>query len=479
MAIHFFNTLSRRKEEFVPLVPGQVRMYTCGPTVHDFSHIGNFRTFVFEDLLRRYLKYRGYAVTQVMNITDIEDKIIRKARQRGVSVREVTEPYIQAFFEDLGRLNVERAEHYPRATEHVEDMVALIRRLLEKGYAYRSEDGSIYYDISRFPDYGRLAHIRVEELRGGARVRQDEYDKEDVADFALWKAWDPEDGEVYWDQYPDLGKGRPGWHIECSAMSMHYLGEHFDIHTGGVDNIFPHHQNEIAQSEAATGVRFANYWLHAEHLQVEGQKMAKSLGNFFTLRDLVSSNNPSGRAWDPLAIRYVYLGSHYRSKLNFTFSGLRQAESSLDGLKSFVLACREVRLPGPPEPDVAALVGGTRERFVAAMDDDLSTPPALAALFDLVGEVNRRLVSGRLNQASAGLLLDFVEEIDRVLGLRLTEQEQPTPEEMELIARRQEARRHKDWATADRLRAELASRGVILEDTPQGVRWKIDRKQPR
>lgn len=478
MPLRFFNTMTRCLEEFHPLEAGRVGLYTCGPTVHDFAHIGNFRTYVFEDLLRRYLKFRGFDVVQVMNITDVEDKIIRKTRERGVRMSEVTAPYIQAFFEDLDRLNIERAEHYPRATEHLERMVAMIRSLLEKGHAYRSEDGSIYYDISRYPEYGRLAHIKVEDLQAGSRVAHDEYEKERAADFALWKAWDESDGEVYWDQYPDLGKGRPGWHIECSAMSIEYLGEHFDLHTGGVDNIFPHHQNEIAQSEPCTGQRFVNYWLHSEHLQVDSQKMSKSLGNFFTLRDLVDpASNPYGRGWDPMSIRYLLVATHYRSRLDLTEGGLHAATETLAGLHELLRRCHRQQGEGPVDPQVQRWLDDARAEFMTAMDEDLNTPEALAAVHTLRREVNRSIQEhGDIGAATGKAVVDLLTDLDRVLGLRLEAALEPTeitPEQLARIEERTAAKKARDFARADRLRDELKAEGILLEDTPQGVVWKI------
>ncbi|MEW6278902.1 MAG: cysteine--tRNA ligase [Candidatus Eremiobacterota bacterium] len=480
MALRFFNTLTRETEEFRPIEPGRVKLYTCGPTVYNFAHIGNFRTYVFEDVLRRALKYFGFLVTQVMNLTDVEDKIIRRSQEEKVPFREITERYIETFFEDLDRLNIERAEHYPKATESVDKMAEIIRKLVADGIAYRSEDGSIYYNIARFPAYGRLARIQVDELQAGARVKQDEYEKECACDFALWKAWDPGDGEVFWDGYPDLGKGRPGWHIECSAMSIMLLGNHFDIHTGGVDNIFPHHQNEIAQSEAFTGETFVNYWLHSEHLQVESSKMSKSKGNFFTLRDLLDpAENPAGRAWDPMAIRYLLLSAHYRSKLNFTFSALEAASSSLEGIGNFLRRLRDQR--GTKEADVAALAEECRGEFDAAVEDDLNTPQALAAVFRLVCEGNRAMdVHGDIGTGAAAKLTDRLLSFDRVLGLRLerfTQEESLPPEVRKLVEERQAARKARDFQRSDCLRDELLNvHGIVLEDTPQGVRWK--RTQP-
>ncbi|MBI3930188.1 MAG: cysteine--tRNA ligase [Armatimonadetes bacterium] len=473
--LRFRNTLTRRLEEFVPLEEGRVRLYTCGPTVHDYAHIGNFRTYVFEDLLRRYLKYRGFQVYQVMNLTDVEDKIIRRSQEAGMDFREYTREYVEAFFQDIDRLNIERAEVYPNATESVDGMVAIIRKLLADGYAYRSEDGSIYYNIARFPDYGKLAHIEVGQLRSGARVCQDEYDKETAADFALWKAWTPEDGDVFWDQYPDLGKGRPGWHIECSAMALEHLGARFDIHCGGVDNIFPHHQNEIAQSEAYTGQKFVSYWLHSEHLQVESQKMSKSLGNFFTVRDLVEGSNPTGKAWDPMAVRYCLLKVNYRSRLNFTFQELASAEAGLNNLVQFVRRCLDQRSSADHVAAVSGLIEECRASFIAAMDEDLNITEALARLFETITSVNTLMAQhGDLGVEAGRMVAEFLFELDQVLGLKLKEgsaDPELSPEELRLVEERAAARKARDFKRADELRDELLARGIRLEDTPQGTRW--------
>src|SRR4030066_1169153 len=323
MSLVFFNTLTRKKEEFVPLETGKVRVYTCGPTVYDYPHIGNYRTFLFEELLRRYLKYKGFQVTQVMNLTDIDDKIIIGSQKKGISLDEYTAPYKKIFFEDLNTLNAEASEFYPEATKHIKEMVKIIKKLLGKKHAYEIE-GSIYFKISTFPEYGKLSKMNLEELKVGTRVKADEYEKEQVSDFALWKAWDEKDGDIFWET--EIGKGRPGWHIECSAMSMKYLGPHFDIHTGGVDNIFPHHENEIAQSQPATEQKFVNYWLHSAHLLVEGRRMAKSFGNFYTLRDLLK------QGWNPSVVRYLLIGTHYRQQLNFTLEGLEASKNGLQRL---------------------------------------------------------------------------------------------------------------------------------------------------
>ncbi|MEM3580353.1 MAG: cysteine--tRNA ligase [Candidatus Bathyarchaeia archaeon] len=467
--IFFFNTLTRKKEEFVPLEEGKVRIYTCGPTVWDFAHIGNFRTFVFQDILRRWLEYRGFKVIQVMNITDVDDKTIRGARKRNIPLKEYTDYYIKAFFEDIEALNLEKAEYYPRATEHIPEMVDLIKRLMEKGYAYRGEDGSIYYDISKFKDYGKLSKLKIEELKPGARVKVDEYGKEEARDFALWKAWDEEDGDVFWET--EIGKGRPGWHIECSTMAMKYLGETIDIHSGGVDLIFPHHENEIAQSEAATGKPFARYWLHSEHLLVEGRRMAKRYGNFYTLRDLVA------KGYDPLAIRYLLMSTHYRQQLNFTFEGLEAAKGAVDRLRTFMRRLLEADGEGCGEK-VRSLMVEVQRRFEEAMDDDLNISVALAALFDFIRDVNKLMDENKISRQEAEEVYNLMMNFDKVLGVigEVKAEEKLPPEAEELIRRREEARKAKDWATADKIREQLRAMGIILEDTPQGVRWRIEKR---
>ncbi|MDA4134945.1 MAG: cysteine--tRNA ligase, partial [Thaumarchaeota archaeon] len=336
MALHLYNSLGRKVTPFAPLREGEVRMYTCGPTVWNYAHIGNFRTFVFEDVLRRYLKFKGYRVTQVMNITDVEDKIIKGMKQSGKSLEDLTTFYERAFMEDLTTLNIERAEFYPRATKHIPEMVDLIKTLMQKGYAYRADDGSVYYDVSKFEKYGELSGIRPSQLVAGARVKNDSYDKDQANDFALWKAWDEDDGEVFWET--ELGKGRPGWHIECSAMSMKYLGETFDIHTGGIDNRFPHHENEIAQSEAATGKEFVRTWLHSDFLNVSGEEMHKSVGNVVTLRQLTE------KGWKPRAIRLFLIGAHYRDKLDLTDESLQQAKSNIARIDAFSSRLRDAKV---------------------------------------------------------------------------------------------------------------------------------------
>jgi cysteinyl-tRNA synthetase len=466
MALRFYNTLTRRTEEFKPLEPGTVRMYTCGPTVYDYPHIGNFRAYIFEDLLRRYFKFKGFNVVQVMNITDVDDKTIRGAREGGVSLNDFTSGYVRAFFEDLDTLRIERAEHYPAATEHIDDMVALIERLKQNGYTYEA-DGSTYFRIASFDGYGKLSHFKLDELKDGAsgRTALDEYTKEDVRDFALWKAWTEEDGDACWDTA--LGRGRPGWHIECSAMSMKYLGEHFDIHTGGVDNIFPHHENEIAQSEAASGVPFVSYWLHCEHLLVDNRKMSKSLGNFYTLRDLLQ------KECKPEAIRYALISTHYRQKYNFTLGGLEGAMSAVNRLRDFKRRLAEVKR-SPREQltrHVAELVSRADDAFVQSMDDDLGISGALAAVFDLVREVNGLIDERAIDQEGAALAAGFLERVDTVIDV--IRQDETIPQEvLELVGDRASARRDKEYKRADEIRDEILSLGYIVEDTPTGPRVK-------
>jgi cysteinyl-tRNA synthetase len=464
MALRFYNTLTRSVQEFAPIEPGHVRMYTCGPTIHDFVHIGNFRTFMFEDLLRRYLKFKGLAVTQVMNLTDIDDKIIRKSQAEGTRLAEYTERYRRGFFEDLDTLGIQRAEHYPAATDHIDGMVELIQELVARGLAYEI-GGDYYFRIKEFPGYGRLANIQIAELKMGARIATDEYEKEQVGDFALWKAWDERDGDIYWDT--PLGRGRPGWSIECSAMAMKYLGRHFDIHTGGVDNIFPHHVNEIAQSEGATGETFVNYWLHSAHLIVEGQKMAKSLGNFFTLRDLLE------RGFAPQAIRYLLLSTHYRQQLNFTFDSLGAAAEALQRLHDFTdNVAGSTMQTAAPNPAVARAVETVQTRFEEALDDDLNISPALGAVFDFVREVNREMAGSKLAYEDGRIVLDTMDRFDSVLGVMRREEMILDARVEALISERRQARQSKNWARADEIREELANLGIVLEDGSEGTRWK-------
>ena len=466
--IRFFNTLTRQKENFNPISPNEVRMYTCGPTVYDYAHIGNFRAFLFEDLLKRWLKHRGLKVTHIMNLTDVDDKTILGSKKQQIPLRQYTEFYAKAFFEDAKALNIEPADHYPRATEHIPEMNTLIKKLIDKGYAYKGEDNSIYYAINKFKDYGKLAKIRVQDLKKGARVKTDEYAKEEAQDFALWKAWTTEDGDVFWET--ELGKGRPGWHIECSAMSMKYLGETFDIHCGGVDNIFPHHENEIAQSEAATGKKFVNYWLHNEHLLVEGKRMAKRFGNFYTLRDLLK------KGCDPKAIRYLLLSTHYRQQFNFTFEGLDPAKSAIDRLANVMRRLQDANGEGKGEK-LAQLLSKVQSCFGEAMDDDLNVNAALAALFDFVRDINNLLDADELNREEAERVYSLLTSFDKVLGVvGEVKKEETLPKEIEaLVMKREEARKAKDWKTSDEIRQQLKALNVIIEDTPQGVRWRIEK----
>jgi len=443
-------------------------MYTCGPTVYDFAHIGNFRAFLFEDLLKRWLEYRGFEVIHVMNITDVDDRTIRGSQKQRVPLKLYTNYYTKVFFEDIDALSIERADYYPKATDHIPEMIALIKKLMQKGYAYRGEDGSIYYDISKFKDYGRLSKFKVKELKAGARIKVDEYAKEEAQDFALWKAWTEEDGEVFWDT--ELGKGRPGWHIECSAMSIKYLGETFDIHCGGVDNMFPHHENEIAQSEAATGKKFVNYWLHNGHLLVEGKRMGKRFGNYYTLRDLLKMGH------EPRAIRYLLLSTHYRQQLNFTFEGLEASKGAVERLINLMHRLMDADGEGCGEK-ITSLMNQVQKSFGEAMDDDLNISVALAALFDFVRELNSVLDAKMLSKEEAKEVYKLMSGFDKVLGVigEIKKEEKLPREAQDLILKREEARKARDWKTADQIRAQLKAMGIIIEDTPQGVKWKIQK----
>ena len=455
------NTLSNTEEEFHPIEEGVVRLYTCGPTVYDYAHIGNFRTFVFQDLLRRYLKYRNYRVVHVMNITDVDDKTIQNARKQGMTLKDYTTKYAEAFIADCKTLKIELPELMPRATDHIPEMVALIRSLEDKGYTYR-KDGSIYFSIANFPGYGKLSKADFSGAQAGARVDADKYDKDNARDFVLWKA--KKDDEDFWDT--EIGPGRPGWHIECSAMSMKYLGETFDIHCGGVDLVFPHHENEIAQSECATGKSFVHYWVHPEFLIVEGEKMSKSLGNFFRLQDLLSQGN------SPETIRYLLLSVHYRKQLNFTQDGLRQAQASIQRLEDFILRAKEIAKSEDPSPTFQAEVQTARDRFIGAMDADLNTSAALAVIFDFVRMAYQKESQKTLSGGDARVAIDFLNEINGVLSILRAQPELLDEEIAQQIDSRQAARRRRDFAEADRIRQWLLSKGIQLEDTREGVRWK-------
>ncbi|RKX27686.1 MAG: cysteine--tRNA ligase [Candidatus Zixiibacteriota bacterium] len=464
MALRFKNSFTRTKEEFRPIDEGKVRMYTCGPTVYNYAHIGNFRTYMFEDLLRRYLKYKGYDVTQVMNLTDIDDKTIRDSQKEGVSLKEFTDRYTKAFFEDIDSLGIERAEYYPPATEHIPEMVVLIQKLVENGLAYEV-DGNYYFRISAFKDYGKLAHIDMDGLKAGARVAADEYEKDSVSDFALWKAWDEADGDVYWET--ELGKGRPGWHIECSAMSMKYLGETFDIHTGGVDNMFPHHENEIAQSEGATGKKFVNFWMHSEYLIVEGRRMSKSAGNFYTLRDLME------KGFSGVAVRYLLLSTHYRQQLNFTLTGLDAARKALERYLDFISNLADYVGGVSSGGEAEQVIRKVKSGFEDALDDDLNISGAMGVIYDFIRDINRLKAEDRLSIEERDQALETIRKIDTVLNFTYNEANLDIDEEIDsLIAQRTEARKNKDFALADKIRDDLIARGIILEDTAQGVKWK-------
>jgi cysteinyl-tRNA synthetase len=474
--IQVHNTLSNKVEPLVPLQAGEIHMYTCGPTVYDFAHIGNFRTFIFQDILRRFLRLRGYKLTHVMNLTDVDDRIIANAAAAKMGIREYTEKYVQAFFADCCALSVESPEFWIRATDNIASMVALIQKLQQKTYTYDSE-GSIYYRISKFKDYGKLSKIDLSGIQAGARVDNDRYEKESARDFALWKA--PKPGEHFWETA--IGPGRPGWHIECSAMAMKHLGETIDIHTGGIDLAFPHHENEIAQSEAATGKPFVRYWMHAEHLLVEGEKMSKSLGNFYTLRDLFA------KGYKPSALRFALASVPYRRQLNFTFEGLQQATSSVDRLRNFAARLKNEKFPSGKNRKMAERIGKAVDDFDAGLSDDLNTARALAAMFDFVREANIAMDKGEFHRGEVKSAQEFITTFDRVLAVLEDNDAEKLKDlgfggdrggaddaEIEkLVGEREAARKRRDFATADRIRTELAARGIILEDTKDGsVRWK-------
>ena len=464
MAFRIYNTMSRTKEELVPIDGRHVRMYTCGPTVYNYAHIGNFRAYMFEDLLRRYIKFSGFGVTQVQNLTDVDDKTIRSSIEQGLPLKEYTKTYIDAFFADLAKLNIEPAEHYPAATDYIPEMIAIIETLVEKGYAYPSEDGSVYYSIDKFAGYGKLAHPDREGMQAGARVDQDEYDKDNAADFALWKAYVPEDGDVVWES--PWGRGRPGWHIECSAMSMKLLGESFDIHTGGVDNIFPHHEDEIAQSEAATGKPYSKYWMHCGYLVVDGKKMSKSLGNFHTLREVINMGY-TGRE-----VRYELLSSHYRQSLNFAFKSLDGNRAALKRLDEFYANVMEAAGSEAEAGILPEWAADTRAKFAAAMDDDMNISGAMAAIFDTVHAGNKAMAEVPIPGKQALAVSSLWKELDTVLGLLIPQEEAVSSKVSELLEARTAARTEKDWAESDRIRDRLSELGWTVKDTPEGPKLR-------
>lgn len=470
------NTLTNRKEAFTPMHAGEVRMYTCGPTVYDYAHIGNYRTFVFQDILRRFLRSRDLRLNHVMNLTDVDDRIIQNASQKGISIFDYTAKYIEAFKHDMNALSCESPEHLVRATDHIADMVKLIQKLEAKGLTYRS-DGSIYYRIAKFPNYGKLSKVDLSGIQAGARVEVDRYEKSDARDFALWKA--PKPGEHFWET--EIGPGRPGWHIECSAMAMKYLGDTLDIHTGGIDLAFPHHENEIAQSEAATGRPFVRYWLHAEHLIIDGEKMSKSLGNFYTLRDLFKKGHK------PSTVRYLLASVPYRRQLNFTADSIQQAARSVERLRNFVARLKEGKFAAGSNPAMQKRVEQAIADFEAGLADDLNTAVALAAIFDLVRDVNTAIDRGEFRQRDSRHVLDAMKMFDQIfavledndesklrsIGMGSSAPEISAEQIESLIAERQKAREQRNFKRADEIRQELAERGILLEDVRDGgVRWK-------
>lgn len=465
MALKFLNTLSRSVEEFVPLDPNRtiVKMYCCGPTVYDFGHIGNFRTFVFADLVRRYLEFRGYAVTHVMNITDVEDKIIRRVRETGLGLREYVSKFENAFLDDLKTLGCVLPHQMPRATGYIAEMIELIDALMKRGIAYKAADGSVYFSIEKYQGcgcrYGQLVNLNFDQMRVGDRVASDEYTKDSVADFALWKARVPEDGAVFWPS--PWGEGRPGWHIECSAMSMKLLGASFDLHLGGEDLAFPHHEDEIAQSEGATGKPFVRYWLHGAHLLVEGKKMSKSLGNFFTLRDLL------GKGFGGREIRYLLISAHYRETFNFTLEGLEGARSAIGRLDECLAKLQELAGATKAPADERLI-----NDFTAALDEDLNVASAWGTVFEWVREMNRLIASKQISATQAASALAAWEKLDSVLGLGRKGEVEAPPEIQALLEERQAARKTKDFRRSDAVRDELKAKGWLIEDTPKGPRLK-------
>jgi cysteinyl-tRNA synthetase len=476
MVLILYNTLGRRLTKFKPLSGKRVKMYTCGPTVYNYAHIGNFRTFVFEDVLRRYLVYKGYEVNQVMNITDVEDKIIEGIKKTGKSLQELTDFFTKAFMEDLDALNIQRAEHYPKATENIKEMVAAVKSLIKKGYAYRADDGSVYYSIKKFKRYGQLSGIKTSSAQKGARTASDHYEKMGANDFALWKAWVPDDGEVFWQT--SLGKGRPGWHIECSVMAMKYLGKTLDIHAGAIDLRFPHHENEIAQSEALTGKKFVRHWQHPGFLTMEGGKMSKSVGNIVTLRELLQ------RGVAPRAIRLFLISAHYREELKLTDTSLAQATATLERFDQLMRRLKSALRSDAPgsNQECARLASELLSRFKGSLDDDLNVPKALAAFFTFERRLNSVLDAGKVSKKDARHMLETLERVDSVLGVMqdassgvADEQEKSNDPEStliaDLVAQREDARKRKDYKKADEIRDDLKRRKIVVEDTPTGPVW--------
>lgn len=478
----FYNTLTRRKEEFKPIHKNEVRLYSCGPTVYNFAHIGNFRSFIFVDILKRYLKFKKYKVKHVMNITDVDDKIIKKCSENNFSLEEYTDKYREAFFDDLETLNIQKADIFPKATAHISDMVKMIEKLLDNGIAYRTDDGSIFFNINKFPDYGKLQKLNSDQMKKGERVETDEYNKDSAYDFALWKGYKPEDGDIFWDT--EIGKGRPGWHIECSAMSGKYLGETFDIHTGGVDLIFPHHENEIAQSEAANGKKFVNYWMHCEYLGLKDSKMSKSLGNTVYIKDLIKKN------YSARAIRYVLLSAHYRQKLNFSVEQLDSTEKTLKKFDDFLYELNNVENNNVENEKIIDLSNKMLQKFENVMDDDLNISAALGVVFKFLKQINKFKVANKLSNLDKEKIINSLKKIDSVLGVIFAKETLKINETINLeeklktlkineeeilkkIEERNEARKNKEWDKADKIRDELLKSGIELVDRKEETTYKI------
>lgn len=472
MTLKIYNTLTRSVDE---LIPGGIKkeqisdyppvtIYSCGPTVYSYAHIGNFRTFIFNDFLRRYLKFRGFRVDHAMNITDVDDKTIAGSISEGVTLGEYTEKYTAIFYEDLATLNIEKVEHNPRATESIDEMINMLRLIDSRGILYE-KDGSLYFNIAKFDGYGKLSNLDTSGIRAGARYDADEYEKEDVRDFALWKA--PKDNEPRWDT--PYGPGRPGWHIECSAMIRKVFGSTIDIHTGGVDLIFPHHENEIAQSEAAYGEKFVRYWIHVEHLLVDGAKMSKSAGNFYTLRDLLS------KGYSPRSIRYLLMSAHYRRQLNFSFEGIRQADQALERIDNMIVRLKDIRSESGNSTELPGLIADMKSRFAEAVDNDLNISAGFAVFFDFITAVNTMISADKLSTADTGLVIDALREIDSVFGFIFYGSDEDDADSGRidaLVRERIDAKKNKDFARADEIRDLLRDEGIILEDTKDGTRWK-------
>ena len=459
--MQFYNSMTRRKEEFIPIKENNAGLYTCGPTVYNYAHIGNFRAYMFEDLLRRTLEYHGYKVKHVMNFTDVDDKTIRDSQANGIPLNEFTSKFKKAFLKDIDTLKIKKATHYPAATDHINEMIELIQLLFEKGYAYKGDDGSVYFSIEKFKNYGQLAHIDLENQRTVERIQSDEYTKDSVADFALWKKWSESDGDVAWDS--PWGKGRPGWHIECSAMSIKYLGKTFDLHTGGIDNMFPHHEDEIAQSEAANSCKFVNYWLHCGYLIVNGEKMSKSLGNFYTLRDLID------KGYEPDTIRLVLLSTHYRKRLDFSEKSLKQASKTLKTFREFFQRLRLIE--HSENYDIEKLLKTSENEYKESLADDLNISKALAVLHDLMREINKLINANLLSTSNATQILNLYKKFDEVLCILNVDMElnNSIPQEIEeLLNIRAAARANKDFTESDRIRNELKSLGWQVEDSKNG-----------